>query len=71
MELAQGIPQSWGYDQAGHWHESIAEVMPIRDEGVADEENASTVRDTLWGLLISVIFFWLPIGAAVVLWWRR
>ncbi len=72
MELVEQLRHGWGYDQAGHWHGGIANVKPIREETELDEDDPlAPARGIMWGLLFTVMFFWLPIGAAVVLWWAR
>lgn len=72
MELVEELRHGWGYDQAGHWHEAVAAVGPVREEGEADDDAPlALARGTMWGLLFSVIFFWLPMGTVVVLLWKR
>lgn len=71
MGMVEEIHHEWGYDLDGHWHGSIAEVAPIRKEGETDERDPlAPARGIMWGILISTIL-WLPVGAAVVLSWKR
>ena len=62
----------WGYDSAGRWHRGVAKVVPIRQMSLLTKEDPlALVRGSLWALMLSFLFFWLPAGAAVVLWWRK
>lgn len=72
MELVEELRHGWGYDQAGDWHGAVADVETVREEGGAEHDDPlASVRGMMWGVLFSVIFFWLPIGTVVILWWKR
>lgn len=69
--MVDEIRRSWGYDGSGRWHRGIAEVAPLRREaGTGEDDALAPARGTVWGLLFSAVF-WLPIGVAVFLSWRR
>lgn len=68
--MVEEIRHDWGYDGSGRWHRGIAEVVPIRKEAGTGEDNPlAPARGAMLGLLFSAVF-WLPVGAAVFLWWR-
>ena len=58
----------WGYDSAGRWHRGVAKVVPIRKTTLLTEKDPlALVRGSLWGVLLSFLFFWLPAGAVAFL----
>jgi len=70
--IVEEVRRGWGYDSAGRWHRGVAEVVPIRKTSLLTENAPlALVRSSLWGLLFSFLFFWLPVGAAAFLWRRK
>jgi hypothetical protein len=72
IEIVEEIWSGWGYDSAGRWHRGAAELVPTRKISLLTENDPlAPARGSLWGLLSSFIFFWLPVGAAAFLWRRK
>ncbi len=71
--IVEEIRSGWGYDSVGRWHRGVAEVVPIRKNvpALTEKDPLALVRGSLWGLLFSFLFFWLPAGAAAFLWCRK
>ncbi len=70
--IVEEIRRGWGYDSAGRWHQRAAEVVPIRKVSLVTENDPlALVRGSLWGLLFSFLFFWLPIEVVTLLQRRK
>lgn len=73
--ILQEIQRGWGFDRAGRWHQGFGKVVPIRRVPVIpvidDDARLAPSRGVLWGLLLSFLLFWLPVGAAAFLWRRK
>lgn len=64
--ILQEIQCGWGFDRAGRWHQGFGKAVPIRQVPVIDDDaRLAPSRGVLWGLLLSFLLFWLPVGAAV------
>ena len=72
MGMLEVIQHGWGYDDVGRWYAEIEEVVRIPEETErVDDGRPALVRGTAWGLWLSIMFFWLPVGTAVFLLWRK
>ena len=72
LGIVEEIRRGWGYDSAGRRHQRAAEVVPIRKVYLVTEDDPlALVRGSLWGLLFSFLFFWLPVGVVIFLQRRK